>query len=339
MNHQLYKTLPLCFCLFFICLNSFILVYFQIYQAHIWIDGIPFIYPSQTISTTPFTHLIYWIPRFFILTPVFITADVFGLSLNTSFSYFCQLNVVLLSLVIFFSVQILNKRIRKFESKFKIILLYQIYFSFLILSFFMNGRLLFSFLGYMIALYLAVYNFKLPRNNVFLCLAIILSSVSSGGLIVVSLFIIFSLQNRAVLDSLRLNKHTLLLYSLLGLLLCVFAIYKNVLFFYIDGNKDVISAATKFLEHGWGGLFFRTNLYNNQLYGILLAAIIIFLVIYAFLISFIHSKENLDRLILCSLYIPFIVGAVGWGSFSLILPPLATYASIFFERLLDVSHC
>jgi hypothetical protein len=197
------------------------------------------------------------------------------------------------------------------------------------LSLFMNGRLFFAFAGSSILMW-ALLNWENNRDPINFCsvtIAIYLSSVSSGTLlIVVFSFYFFLVVNLVIRNPSICRRGILLSYALLLVVITPFLsmfVIKN-LDFYGGG----FSAIFNMLGHGYGLIILQSNL-----------LIIISIVILATGAFYFYRNLIRRHWILVSLVMIYLAGGMfGYSTALVVLPPLLVIASRISLGMLDKVH-
>lgn len=122
-------------------------------------------------------------------------------------------------------------------------------------------------------------------------------------------------------------------------ILVIFAVYKNMLFFIDESHGGYNDAIYLFFSHGWGKytyLYYSTALRDVASISNILVACLIFL---AYRRNLISIKQKNIRILYHSFFFPVFIGLVGLGSFCLIVVPFFIVLLSCLMRPLEFLKC
>lgn len=321
------------------------LIYFEIIMIFINLKFIKFDFMPQAkvMLDTGETLVNYFLDnhphaiRLLIAYPGYIISNLANIDLDYAYSYY------ILIIFCFFYINIFEiyLYIARFIDFYSYILVpVYIFISIMILSFIMNGRVIFAFLGFAIVLKNLIYvvKSKFYMKNYFGILAgVLLSTVSSGTMLVVIIFlilIIVYLYGFKIIYAIKLNQLKMLItLSLVTPVVVVLISYVNLMLMrninYFGGG---IFGLVNMMNHGIGRYF------NDSKLGLF-----IFLIILTILVEFSHKLIKLklknSEFIFSIFFISIISCCIGFifghSAGSLIIVPfiLGGLLCLFKERL------
>jgi len=261
--------------------------------------------------------------RYLLVYPLYFLQDMYGVSSNYLFSLLCAFMVVLIA----WQLVKVPKGIDYicFKHNEVVILLF-----FIGVSLMMHGRIIFALLGFTLMIR-EVYNAScdsyegLMRNFVVICLAIWMSSVSSGTFSVVYLFLVYFvvfqfmktiLYGRIVWRDLKISLvYTFVLYA-----------YFSLLVMFLEKNITYFSGFWNMLEHGLGKLVLGSSIGSL----ILLELNMLVLLGVLFLIWFHMGKMKHVLIALC---IGFFGGLFGYSTLVMAtVPGVLLVVSLDFKQ-------
>lgn len=272
--------------------------------------------------------------RLLIAYPGYLISNFTSIELNIAYSYYILMIFCILYINIF---ETCSYTIRYYGFYSYIIIQYIIFFVLIVLSFLMNGRIIFAFLGFSMIIKLVLKNNFLKLSiidYIEIIIGIILTTVSSGTMSVVTIFIIlviaFIYKNK-IMTNLKRNKIYKIMLCIcmipiiiLALRYLKFMLVRNINY-YGGGLKGLINM----MNHGIGRYF------NNSILGMsLFLVIVLFGVITAyFFVRFKLQKNEKVYIILFLAVISCMVGFVfGYSAGSLVLIPLIIISLIFLFK-------
>lgn len=253
---------------------------------------------NKKLGSTP--HLI----RKIVVYPLIKISDIFLIDIDTVFTFFCSFLIIVFSWIGALSVCLIDKNKSNF---------YQYYFGifllFLALSLFMNGRLIYAFVGGACLLY-GQMQWVINNNKKYFSflgfLALILTNVSSGTFCVAffAYFVFVMLHQKA-----SKNFFGLLLFAPLTIVFFL----KNGLYF---------NSVWELLSHGYGKII--SNIYDlNAFLGWISLCGFLAVSVISFYYTAIFSKKYLQfSPFLIYGYSSIILGVFGWSTLSSVLCPL-----------------
>lgn len=264
--------------------------------------------------------------RYLLVYPFFTISEYMGIDYDSMFMVVVPILVlVLLELIVKSAAYFTGLKVTVVEYVFLSILL-------ILMSSFMNGRMLFSLVGFALILYGMLY---WKNNQYYLrvktaCVLLFLSglflmSVSSGtfmvGLVAVSMFLLMNV--------FRSNSWITKVGFSITLLMAFVLIYPMVEVLVMK-NIDYYGGVIPMLNHGVGRIFLIIEM---ELLVLLVLSVIVFLLIQFFLIKFYKHFKVLVYL----LSVPLVIGLFGNSTLSMALIPLLVLFTIFITSLLLAS--
>lgn len=265
---------------------------------------------EQTSSLITYAHSI----RLWLVHPIGVVANVFGLDPDRVFSAVVAFNMM-------FTAFCLAQSVKPYQPNYTPIIVSGLLLAMCVLSLWMNGRMSFSFLGLSLWLWLCQYS----RTNatspiitfVVLLISALLCSVSSGG------FLVFFLINIVwfMFNAHEIAKKNCVLLMLLVLLLIVealqaFVFVDKVLAFY---QVNTLQDIARVLGHGLG------------IWGLPILALVS--VIGFFALKKLYALPYFW--FVCAIAISCVVGTTGYGALSLVVLPVMALVTLFIIHLVD----
>lgn len=254
--------------------------------------------------------------RFLLVLPIFIVSDGYGVHYDFVFT-------MITPFILLFTVLLILKQVLHFK---KNILATQKRMLFLLLSIvvmflasYMNGRILFSLLGFSMVSYTLVCWDGLGgiKKTVLIILSLFLMSVSSGtlmiGIISISLFVFYSIVKKGF------KKNILLVFFILIGLIYSFPLLEIL----VMKNIDYYGSIYLMLDHGFGQVL--TLFEPVVLFG--LVSILVLTVLIQMFFIFLYKKY---LILLYLLAVSISVGIFGYSALSMSLIPLLIIGSILF---------
>lgn len=272
--------------------------------------------------------------RFLIAYPAYSISLFFDLKLDIAYGYYCA---IIFSLIFSYLVAIKEKIENKNNNLYTNCLFY---IFVLLLSIVMNGRICFAFLGFAILIYeLDDIYFDVNQKNrkkryINIPLGIILSTVSSGTMVVCVALLLIVFLKKAV-DYYKKKKRN---YKKIFIAMCIMLpivvkgmgyvlqmINKNLLFY---GGGFI--GAVNMLQHGIGRIFGAPS-------GIMIVWLILMGVITIIinLMIIVHIKKSRYLVLIIGINISFYGLFVGFSTGSLMLVPICIVCIIGFERIIE----
>lgn len=254
--------------------------------------------------------------RFLLVLPTFLISDYFNLSYDFVFSILCFVMVMLI---------IINCKniFLFFEKKGRNITLIYITVTFIAISAFMNGRVLFAFLGFSF-LILSICRWEnhcIGNANLIvrLLISLFLCSVSSGTFLSTILAIIFW---SSIYFKRRKGKLSVYLVIMLGAVSPIIFLYiaKNVNF-YGGGIKGVFNM----MNHGIGRVF-----YTLDLFSLCMLTFIVWLAFLGFMM--VIKYQNKTKLLHLFIGTSGLAGLFGYSTLSLMFIPLNLIILVHITR-------
>lgn len=258
--------------------------------------------------------------RYILVLPIFFISELFSQDIDAVFKVVCTFNLALITKnCISLSSFYLNKNIGLITSFYILV--------FIIISAFMNGRIVFSFLGYSYLL-LSLHKWEASKvtdirfiYNIFLSL--MLCSVSTGTflscIILLTIWMISSSIFKRKKFFIRL--YMLVLFLLLSPIIILY-LSKNIIF-YGGGLEGFINM----LNHGAGALFSELGL---EILILLIINSSLILIIFALFFN-IHGIYRLQALII---FTSLFAGLYGYSTLALSLIPISLFLLITLVKTL-----
>jgi hypothetical protein len=291
--------------------------------------------------------------RYTVVYPIYYFAETLSMDANKLFSYVMVFLCFIIAKLISDSVFVIIIKGNK------LIIQYIVYAVFILLSLFMNGRLMFGFLAYSLLIYgaLLIYNesskWDLLLGCLYLTLSLWLSSVTSG--ILISLFILLYsfVVSYFVINRFIRRKRNRALFMCYFFILFVF--YTPLILKMVNKNLDFygggLSGAVKMSEHGSIGIMNNIdqelkaqknqslgglNILSSRIKIMLFEGLRIFMlsvVLYALYLYRRKLKENLDLLyVLFCFSLLLILSIFGY---SILMMSVVPFTIILAKLILD----
>lgn len=336
--------IPLMVCIFFdkelVWADYLLLIVFSLGLMILSLAGIvQFAFFSQALVLYEINeNLFFWFSegnlhavRFMIAYPAVLISKINALTLNEAFTVY---SCMAFALIGFFFLRLLKntKGLTAFNRGVGLALL-------IILSLFMNGRLIYAFLGIVLILD-AEWKYKKYKKGVVPLkiseiTGLILTMVSSGTMTIASVFILFmngiqwieSKEKRERRKLLAVN--ILLIYPFVDRFLPYFIrfLIKN-----IDYYGGGFQGAVGVMQHGFGRFFYTEN--TNVYFLIVAAALLVVSINMLFFVEYIVRTKNpyLPIMLIANLCIYGGVFGFSTGLLAL-LPIMALILSVYFRRI------
>ncbi|MFN8390340.1 MAG: hypothetical protein U0136_08635 [Bdellovibrionota bacterium] len=305
------------------------------YRFHLWLDGVPFFYPTESTSTLSLFHTLLWLPRFVILLSVHLLADIAAIDLDNAFAVFCLAALLGTSYFLARCCQLLLGR----EGMLAGLMLFT-YLQLSVVALAVNGRITIAFLGFAMVLWEVLaqrstgdrsvgYSYQLP-------LGLLLSSMSSGALAVTFFFFILTgvgELRRASTATAQLTRNVPI--AVIAVLTLGF-VAKNFLFFEQEQGMDAGRILADFLLHGAGGIVVNAlggveSAAGAQTLLVLLAFLSAYCVFLVWVVT--RVSNELARIVSAALAVTLVVGLVGYFALSMVLVPGLVFSNTFvFSR-------
>lgn len=316
--------------------------YFEVMVIMISLNVITFDFmPQAKVMLNPNNSIItYFISghphaiRFLIAYPGYIISNFAKIDLNQGYSYYIIMIFCMLYINILESYRYTIKKLSFYSY---ILEQYMIFSIIILLSILMNGRVVFAFLGFsmIIKTFLKTNVFKLNnRDYIYILIGVILSTVSSGTMLVVIIFMvlaIISIYNEKLIRNFKKNNvNTIILYFFSIPVIIIFLKYLNIMLrrnidYYGGGFWGLINM----MSHGAGRYF------NNSVFGIIVFLItVLFNIIVGYKFIKIKLRKNEQVYIVLFLaVISCLIGFIfGYSAGSLVLIPLIIINLRFFLK-------
>ncbi|MDQ7059367.1 MAG: hypothetical protein Q9N62_13615 [Ghiorsea sp.] len=291
------------------------LVLLGVIQFGLW-GQVEYIYESggSVLALLTEDHVSAHLSRYLLVAPLFYIQDELSVSANYLFSLLCGLMIVQLSVV---SIQILEGVQGDVGAYQKLMIL----IVFIVLSLFMHGRIIFALLAFALIIREMYAEIKGENKSVtmhflVLCMAMWMSSVSSGTFAVVYFFLGYLLAIKAgkVLFSCFSWRDIVVFFCYIlmaGLFFSLFMVFLNKNVNYFGGFWEV-------LEHGFGKFFLQ----NSREVVILILANLI--VIFSLLVQ-VYARLGVVRHLWVAILIGLAGGAFGYSTLSIALVPFVVF--------------
>jgi hypothetical protein len=261
--------------------------------------------------------------RYFLVLPYFKLADWFNISYNWVFSISIPMLILIITTLIVRAVGKINGGL---SANNVCMLIVAVSVFFMILSLFMNGRIMFSITGSAILIYLfVVWNEKNFFGILFLSLAaIFLTSVSSGTLLVSVLSFYIVLIVKCFKFSERINKkqrikNLKIFFVFAGLFLLAFPLIEIIVMKNVNFYGGGFDGAINMLSHGIGAILL--NIEMDLLVLIIFNSVLAFLLL---LMLFLCYRRMLAPMYLIGVSVAG--GLFGVSTIIMLLPPLMVLA-------------
>lgn len=259
--------------------------------------------------------------RLLVAYPGVVFSKYYDLSLNQGYSYY---------LIIIFSLTYIYISKSCAEDK-EITIFFAFILSLIIiaLALFMNGRIIFAFLGFSMIIYSTIRQIKYSeiihfKDLIIVCIGILFTTVSSGCMMLGIVFIIGSLFAKLK----RLKIHCSLVYKLCFsiALILLFPFIKEIVSYLIKMfNKNIVyfggsvQGVIGLLQHGMGRIVLGGE-YN--IYIVLIVIIIILISNFYILNSIVFKKYNINAVLILAINISLYGLMVGFSTGSMIIIPI-----------------
>lgn len=275
------------------------------------------------------------IPRIYLIAPIIYFSKASNIALDHIFAWSCLI-LILLTAYVQNHGAALFRQPHSFTMWFGLFLLLN--FG---ISWFMNGRILFAFLGISLLLYGQIYWLERKKTCSFIkrslrlipssILGLWLMSVSSGalmvGLVTIGLFLTYLLMTWC-----QKFKRVWVLFFIMMTLIILFPvlalgvafIIKNIMFFYLEGNGIILGL----LNHGYGQIFVTLFQQKTWAFFLILPPYIAIMayIIYRLTKSILHASPYFP--LWAGIVSALLVGLVGLSACSLLFPAFAIWVGI-----------
>lgn len=259
--------------------------------------------------------------RYLLVLPIFIVSNWLNISYDLTFMMVVPFLFLFLVSCILNIITFYRKSISIHDERILFLLLS---FVIIVLSYFMNGRIIFALLGFSVIYFVLVYweRLKLKKVLLFFVFGLMLMSVSSGtflvGVISISVFILYKVINR------RTRKN---LFLFLLLLIALFATFP-LLELLIMRNIDYFGGVFLMLEHGVGRSLL---IVSAEILWMLASIVIIFILM---LLMFFYSY-NQYSILGYLIFVSVPIGMFGESTFAMSLVPLLVCFGLFWLSVLQ----
>lgn len=293
---------------------TFLWMFSSVHDFHLW-SQVTFLQGSTPDFSRIYTQAHFL--RYLLVYPIFVAGDTFSLDTNEIFNALC--------FVMLFYISKNCVKTSQYYLKYNV-LVSALFFTFIFVtvSAFMNGRILFAFLGFSY-LIVTVHRWELHRLGnrglfIRLFIVLLLCSVSSGTFL---LCIIFLLAWSVV----TIQRRKKALYPYIALLMIVLG---PIISLYIFKNADFygggVAGVVNMLQHGAGIIFYTVDLDL-----LILTCINLIFFLFFSVVLYLHAKNH--QLLLGFLGCSIVCGLFGFSTLSLGIIPFSILFILVLEKL------
>ncbi|WP_067587603.1 hypothetical protein [Endozoicomonas ascidiicola] len=267
--------------------------------------------------------------RFYLVLPVFEISKLINVDYNYLFT-------ILAPVLIYIAASCINKvvyYIAALTTKKQRLMSFSLIFSILCLvSFFMNGRIIFAILAASILLYISFFwkNLALSSIVFLFFLGLFFSSVSSGTLIVY--LISFALTLFYYLLRIDVKMRVIILLSFVLFYVCIYPLLSMMFFKNVDFYGGGLTGFIQMLDHGFGAILVNDYGVVVKIYFSLIVLMSCFFIIAIFIIY------KWLRLFMMLIFVALTGGLFGYSTMMMVIPSITALMCFCFICSLKLFH-